>query len=197
VVCAVALPRDWEDSRVKDSKKLSERQREALHDEFLMKCPNAIHVVQPSEIDEVGVYRALIDAHGKALKMVLQTVRQKWSGDVLIVMDGTLPTPPGVSDAISLPKADNLVPACALASIIGKVYRDRIMVELAKKYEGYGLARHKGYGTAEHMAALTKLGPCEIHRKSYAPVARAIKEREAPARNIFDLIDALEEDESV
>jgi ribonuclease HII len=185
-VTAVAVPSKWSDPRVKDSKKLSEKQREALHDEFHLKVVNAIHIVQPEEIYRVGVYKALIDAHGKALLMVLKRVTKP----SLVIMDGTLPAPQGVPQAISLPKADSLVPACALASIIGKVERDRIMVELAKTYPGYGFARHKGYGTAEHMEALGRLGPCEIHRKSYAPVAKALQAREH--RAFFDFFDETE-----
>ena len=61
----------------------------------------------------------------------------------------------------------------AAASVLAKVYRDRLLVELDSEYPGYGLARHKGYGSLEHMAALERLGPTPMHRKSYRPVAQA------------------------
>ena len=86
-------------------------------------------------------------------------------------MDGNLPVP----DAISLPKADNLVPACSLASIIAKVTRDRIMVELDKLYPEWGFKQHKGYGVPEHQKALDKFGVCPAHRRSYGPVRQALR----------------------
>lgn len=190
-VTAVALPREWTDSRVTDSKDLTPKQREAIHDEFEMKCLNSIVIVNSWEIDKVGMRKALLDAHGKALRMTLQAVRQKWSGDVLIVVDGNMPAPPGVSEAISLPKADSLVPACSLASIIGKVAHDRHMAELAKTYPGYGFSRNQGYGTPEHKEGLRKLGPCEIHRKSYSPIKKALKAMENPEEDLFESIGAL------
>jgi ribonuclease HII len=66
---------------------------------------------------------------------------------------------------------DALVLSIAAASVLAKVARDRMLVALDQQYPGYGLARHKGYGTAQHQAALRRLGPCPIHRRSYAPVA--------------------------
>ena len=62
----------------------------------------------------------------------------------------------------------------AAASVLAKVYRDRLLVELDGEYPGYGLARHKGYGSPEHMAALARLGPTPLHRRSYRPVAQAL-----------------------
>ena len=65
---------------------------------------------------------------------------------------------------------DALSISIAAASVVAKVYRDNLMVHLDEKYPGYGLAQHKGYGTAAHLEALRRLGPCEIHRRSFAPV---------------------------
>ncbi len=87
-----------------------------------------------------------------------------------------------------LPKADSLVPAVALASIIAKVTRDRMMVEWDKKYPGYGFAHNSGYGTPEHQEALGKLGPCPIHRTQYAPVHRAMTEMRSPERALFEAL---------
>jgi ribonuclease HII len=72
-------------------------------------------------------------------------------------------------------RGDSLVPAIAAASVIAKVARDLEMIELDQCYPGYGFARHKGYPTQAHLAALKSLGPCLIHRRSFAPVAELLK----------------------
>jgi len=79
-------------------------------------------------------------------------------------------------DVTTIIKGDSLVTAISAASVLAKVQRDREMLELDKQYPGYGFAKHKGYGTAAHMEALQALGPCEIHRRSYAPVKALLKD---------------------
>ena len=173
VVAAVAAPRDWTDPRVKDSKKLSERQREALYEEFFQpeSFPMNVVVVPPETIDEKRVWTCLIEAHQEAARGTFWRLVY----EPLIVVDGKIPVP----GAIALPKADNLVPAVALASIIAKVTRDRIMVELDRQYPGYDFAGSRGYGVPKHQAGLNKLGPCPAHRRSYEPVARALRNQES------------------
>lgn len=175
-VVALALPRDWQDPwGVTDSKKLSKAKREKITQAVLLQPPVYSEVwVGHREIDEKGVYKCLLEAHRKALTSVLEFI----PGNPLIVVDG-FPQGAGaigVPGAIGLPKADLLVPPVSLASIIAKTRRDALMVAYGKKYEGYGFESHMGYGTQKHQAALVKLGPCDIHRKSYAPIARLLKE---------------------
>lgn len=167
VVAAVATPRNWSDPRVKDSKKLSERQREALYEEFFKPegFPMNVVIVEPSTIDSRGVWSCLVEAHYDAT----HGMNDRLVDEPLIIVDGQVP----VEGGISLPKADNLVPAVALASIIAKVTRDRIMVKLDRQFPGYDLSSSKGYGVPKHQSGLEKLGPCPIHRRSYEPVARA------------------------
>lgn len=167
VVAAVAVPRDWSDPRVKDSKKLSERQREALYEEFFKPkgFPMSIVIVESQIIDEKGVWPCLVEAHYDAT----HGIGDRLVDEPLIIVDGKI----SVKGTIALPKADNLVPAVALASIIAKVTRDRIMVKLDKQFPGYDFSSSKGYGVPKHQAGLEKLGPCPIHRRSYEPVARA------------------------
>jgi ribonuclease HII len=74
----------------------------------------------------------------------------------------------------SVIKGDATSFSIAAASVLAKVYRDRLLVELDREYPGYGLASHKGYCSAEHMAALARLGPTPLHRKSYSPVAQTL-----------------------
>ena len=177
LVAAVALTRDWQDLRVTDSKALSERRREALFDEFRDMLSVAAVAIQPRTIDEMGVHKAVIMGHLRVIRKVLKELP---GVTPLIVADGNLPLEE--VGAISLPKADALVPAVSMASIFAKVTRDRIMRKLAKRFPGYGLEVHKGYGTQAHQVALQKLGPCFIHRKSYRPVARSMEKIDQSAQ---------------
>lgn len=180
VVCAASAPIGWDDPRVRDSKDFDrESQREVLYDEFFHdpRFIFALSITEASRIDEIGIRVALIRGHAK----VLGEVAARLQGHTLGVVDGTLPVHEfGLGfDLVALPKADQLVPECSLASIIGKVTRDRIMTTLDQKYPGYGFSRNKGYGgSAVHYEGLDKLGPCPEHRRSYAPIARRIAERE-------------------
>lgn len=190
VVCAVATPCDWDpkDPEVRDSKTLSEVQRERVYnryinDERLVISPSIIPV---EDINESSIHACLKFAHREAIAGTFWRL----PCTPIVVVDGivdpqfeNLSYPPKV---FCLPKADALVPAVALASIIAKVTRDRMMVAWDKKYPGYGFNSHKGYGTAQHQAALKKLGPCPIHRTQYAPIARAMKEMRSPERALFE-----------
>lgn len=183
VVAAVATPRNWEDSRVKDSKKLSPRQREALYKEFwqLEGFPMAVQIVEPADIDSKGIWNCLIEAHQEAAASTFWRLVDP----PLVIVDGNVP----VEKGIPLPKADLMIPAVSLASIIAKVTRDRLMTELAKKYPGYGFEKHFGYGTPLHQEALNILGPCSIHRQSFDPVARATREAEYSVKDVWELFE--------
>lgn len=172
VVCAAIISRNWElSSEVTDSKKLSPTARQNLAKRILKVALCQVIKVTPEEIDKQGVYKALLGAHHRAIEGVrAKHEAQGCVGTILTIADGNLP----IKGAISLPKADLLVPAVSAASIVGKVFRDLQMIKLAKEYEGYGFQRNKGYGTKEHQIALERLGPCAIHRKSYAPIARLL-----------------------
>jgi ribonuclease HII len=96
-----------------------------------------------------------------------------------VLVDGNrLPSLEVLAEAVV--SGDALVPAISAASILAKVARDRLLDELHAVYPGYGFDRHKGYGTAQHMLALQTLGPLDVHRRSFAPVARALQ-RQADA----------------
>lgn len=170
VVAAVIL-RDLNNpviSKLKDSKELSEREREELfpiiHDEAI-----AISVVriEPIEIDLRGVHVANLDGMRRAVQSL--DVQPNY-----VLTDGYqingMPAP-----SLAIWKGDQVAPTISAASIIAKVTRDRIMIELDKNYPGYGLAKHKGYITSSHTEALKKLGVTEIHRKSYSNIASLIK----------------------
>jgi len=148
---------------VRDSKQLSPRQREQVFD--LVRgagIPFGLGSVPHATIDRVGIVRATRMAMAEAVQALPSRP------DFLLI------------DALSLPdvelpqkgivRGDQLSFSIACASIVAKVSRDRQMTELDGVYPGYGLARHKGYGTRQHLQCLGRLGPCAIHRRSFAPV---------------------------
>ena len=157
---AVILPRGLVIEGLNDSKKLSEKKREALYDEI---CKNAIaySVVLGSveEINETDILSTTLHAMRKAIEN-LEPKPQFALIDGNITRGFTLPCRAVVhGDAIS--------PSIAAASILAKVTRDRICAELDEKYPQYGIGKHKGYGTKAHMDALREHGPCEIYRTKF------------------------------
>lgn len=173
VAAAVVFERDFLEAEarrsltgINDSKKLPATRREFFH-ALLSACPQAqIGVASASveEIDALNILRATHLAMARALERI-QPLPE------LALVDGLpvkgLPVPHRAivgGDAASL--------SIAAASILAKVTRDRLMVELAAQYPNYGFDRHKGYGTPAHLAALRRHGPCPAHRRSFAPVAQ-------------------------
>jgi len=153
-------------SGLTDSKKLSAKRREFFYT-LLTACPHAqigIGSASVEEIDSINILRATHLAMRRALE-ALDGLPELALVDGLPVKGLPLPHQAIVGgDATSL--------SIAAASVIAKVTRDRLMVEMAATYPGYGFERHKGYGTRIHLEALHKLGPCPIHRKSFGPVAQ-------------------------
>ena len=143
-----------------DSKKLSEKKREALYTEI---CEKAIaySVVLGSveEINETDILSTTLHAMRRAVEGL--SVKADFA-----LIDGNI-TRGFTLPAKALVHADAVSPSIAAASILAKVTRDRICMELDKKYPQYGIARHKGYGTKAHMDALREHGPCEIYRTKF------------------------------
>lgn len=150
-----------------DSKKLSEKRRFVL--ESTIKANAAFWAVAHAtqeEIDRFNIREATFLAMHRAID-ALGAVPSH------IIIDGNA-LPSGLSaPAIAIIKGDLTEPAISAASILAKTARDRLMVDMCAAYPGYGFSQHKGYGTAAHAEALTRLGPCSQHRKSFAPVRRA------------------------
>jgi len=147
-----------------DSKQLTEARREALYEE-LMAGGHAIGaaVVDADEIDRTGIQPANYAAMARAVAALPR------AADYLLVDGFALR---GVAQPVlKVIKGDARSLSIAAASIIAKVTRDRLMCEWNDRWPGYGFAKHKGYGTREHLDALARLGPCPIHRRSFAPVA--------------------------
>jgi ribonuclease HII len=186
VVCAVVVSKDWPLAHlVKDSKAFTGKnarvKREAIARQILPTVTYHLLSIPPNEVDEEGVYQILSKVHGRAIDGVI--AKHEAAGVIgtnAVIVDGTLKVFYGGGRfALSLPKADTLIPAVSAASILGKVSHDRTMMKLAEKYPGYGFESNMGYGgNAAHDAGLKKLGPCEIHRKSYGPIRDLLKKGE-------------------
>jgi ribonuclease HII len=151
-----------------DSKKLTEKKREALYPEIIEKSLDycIIHV-SPQEIDKINILQARMEGFRRAI-----TGLQKVD---YAIIDGNR-VPQGLNvDTDYLIKGDEKLACISAASILAKVTRDRLMIEQSKLYPNYGFEKHKGYLTKDHLEALQKYGPCEIHRLTYKPVKDSIK----------------------
>lgn len=160
VAGAVILPEDSQILYLNDSKKLSEKKREALYDEIMEKAvATGIGMVSPQRIDEINILQATYEA----MRMAISNLSIK--PDILLNDAVTIPDVGIVQ--VPIVKGDAKSVSVAAASIIAKVTRDRLMVEYDAVLPGYGFASNKGYGTREHIEALKKLGPTPIHRMSF------------------------------
>ncbi len=156
-----------------DSKLLDAARREALAEAIRANALAwAVAEASVAEIDELNILRASLAAMARAVASLALAPDE-------ILVDG-LHVPSVACPARAIVKGDRTVPAISAASILAKTARDEVMVALDAHYPGYGFARHKGYPTAEHLAALQALGPCEIHRRSFGPVREALAQRELP-----------------
>ena len=180
VAAAVILPPEEEfDLPVNDSKALDETFREELG-ERLRSDPHVVWAVaerSAAVIDRINILKATHEAMREAV-LSLKIRPGMAFVDGLKVRDFAV-------EARFIVKGDALSASVAAASIIAKTHRDHLMVELDKRYPGYGFAKHKGYGTAQHLEALRNLGPCPEHRKTFGPVARIISP--PPEQLEFDL----------
>ncbi len=158
VTACVVLPPDPLIIWIDDSKKLSESRREKVFDEIM---EHAIYVgvgqATPEEIDRINIL--------EATKKAMRDAAAQVPADVFLI-DAV--TNLGLNgQEVPVIKGDATSYAIAAASIVAKVTRDRQLIELDRLYPEYGFARNKGYGTAEHIAALKKIGPCPAHRRSF------------------------------
>ena len=160
VAAAVILPKGLYIEGLNDSKKLSEKKRESLFDEI---CQNAVAfaIAESSveEIDQTNILEATLSAMRKAISSL--SVRPD-----LALIDGNICRGFDIP-AKAVIHGDALSPSIAAASILAKVTRDRLCLELDRMYPQYQIAKHKGYGTKVHIQALKEFGPSPIHRKKF------------------------------
>ena len=159
-VACVIMPLDDVIEGIDDSKKLSEKKRDALFEKIKEKALSySIEMVDEQTIDKINI----LEATKLCMKKAVEKLEIK--PDVVLVdaiksLDVTVPIR-------GIIKGDALSYSIGCASILAKVTRDRLMVELAKEYPEYGFEKHKGYGTKVHIEALKEIGPCEYHRLSF------------------------------
>ena len=160
VAGAVILPKDGSILYLNDSKKLSEKKREALYEEIMERAvATGIGIVGSARIDEINILQATYEAMRRAISNL------KVEPDLLLNDAVTIPQ---VSiRQVPIIKGDAKSVSIAAASIIAKVTRDRLMVEYDQVLPGYGFASNKGYGTKAHIAGLRELGPSPIHRATF------------------------------
>lgn len=181
VAAAVILPPRFDLPGLADSKLLTARRREALAP-AIRACALAwgLGVVWSRRIERVNILQATLEAMSRAAASLR-------TPPALLLIDGNRTVPPDMLAAIwrgvhrhaPLPRQRALVggdrsePAISAASILAKTFRDRLMRALSRRWPGYGLERHMGYGTREHLAALRRLGPCPLHRRTFRGVPAA------------------------
>lgn len=139
-----------------DSKKLTEKKREALFEIIIQNSDYHIARFSAAQIDELGLSACL----AAGLQEIMSAL-----GEADYLYDGNSKF--GVSGLRTMVKADATIPEVSAASILAKVTRDREMIELASRYPQYGFEGHKGYGSAAHIEAIRRYGHCEIHRKTF------------------------------
>ncbi|MGJ0847686.1 ribonuclease HII [Tissierella praeacuta] len=165
VACAIIMSKTSLVEGVRDSKKLSEKKREILYDQILSHCiAYGIGRVNSSIIDKINIKEATRLAMKIAVENLQDGDGKKVYPDFLLVdaenIDLEIPQE-------SIIKGDDRSYGIGCASIIAKVFRDRLCLEWDREFEGYNLKKHKGYGTKEHIENIKTLGPSSIHRRSF------------------------------
>jgi ribonuclease HII len=154
---------------IRDSKTLSHRQREKIYDFILENFHVGIGLCDHRTIDRINILEASFLAMKKALAELRKLAPLE--KNFILLLDGNKAIPNITASQKAIVNGDRWVKSISAASIVAKVTRDRLMMEMHEVYPQYGFDRHKGYGTSLHMKNLQKFGPCEIHRRSFAPVA--------------------------
>ena len=168
VACCCVLPEGFKLEGLTDSKKLTEKKREAFYEYLVKNTIYGIGMISAGKIDEVNIYEATKLAMYEAIKNVRKQI------DLEYVLIDAMPLDLDIPSN-SIIKGDAKSISIAAASVIAKVTRDRLMIELDKKYPMYGYAKHKGYPTKKHIEAMHEYGLIEGYRKTYGPVKEMIK----------------------
>jgi ribonuclease HII len=171
---------------IRDSKMLSAKQREGLFDFIQEHFYVGVGICDHETIDRMNILEATYLAMKKAVSDLVSGIKYNVSGidkkymihntKYIILIDGNRPIPNFSAEQKAVPNGDKYIKSISAASIIAKVTRDRIMLEMHKKYPKYYFHKHKGYGTKLHFEMLEKYGPCKIHRRSFNPVGKSLRQ---------------------
>ena len=171
VACCCVLPKGFILEGLTDSKKISEKKREKFAEYIKENCIcYALGIVGPEEIDEINIY----EASRKAMMIAINKVKEKINLEHVLV--DAMPLPELDIDSTSIIKGDLLSISISAASVIAKVERDKMMIDLDKLYPEYGFKNHKGYPTKKHIEAINNYGIIDGSRKSYGPVKKVLGE---------------------
>lgn len=179
VVCAVLFGRKFFKKThkklhwLRDSKLLLPHQREKFVSELLKEKGLKFQTARclPKTIDKINIYQSARLAMRRAIKALNA---KHYLLNAIVLVDGKTEIAGLKIPQMAIVKGDRKVFAIACASLIAKVARDKMMKKYAKKFPNYGFERHKGYGTKLHQAQLATFGPCKLHRRSFAPVAKLL-----------------------
>ena len=173
VAAAVAFPPGFRIDGLTDSKKLSEKKREALYNQITSECYWSFAQSNSNQIDQINILEATMLAMKKAVEQLMFLIEDN-SQAVSVLVDGN--RCPDIQNSRAIIKGDLTEPVISAASIIAKVTRDRQMIALDQEYPEYGFSKHKGYGTKAHLEALANFGPIQgQHRFTFAPVKKLIR----------------------
>ena len=164
VSAAVHLSKNFKTNDLNDSKKMTRPKRQEIYNSIIETCNYQIGIANVVEIDQYNILQATFLSMKRAIKKFNLPSNYK------ILVDGPWSFDKKNKNIIPKIKGDSIYPSIAAASIIAKVYRDNLMLNLSKKYSNYFWEKNSGYGTKQHLLALDKLGITPIHRKSFAPI---------------------------
>ena len=164
VAAAVVLPRNFEKFILKDSKKLSFKQRQEAFKKIRKVSVYALGIVSEVQIDKINILNATFKAMNKALKQIDNFKKFK------VFVDGPYSFDKSNKNIIPIIGGDGKIPSIMAASIVAKCFRDNYMMKISKNYPGYKWEKNFGYGTKEHLKNITKHGVCKHHRKSFSPI---------------------------
>ena len=170
VAAAVALPRGFDREGIRDSKKLTPKKREELATRIKEEAAWAVCVVEVEEVDRLNIFWASMAAMRRSLQALPVEAER-------VFVDGNR-IPPDIKldcEIRAIVGGDDRMACIAAASIIAKTTRDRLMRQYGAMFPGYGFEGHFGYSCPQHFEKLRELGPCAIHRRTFAPVQEALQ----------------------
>lgn len=168
-VCAsaVIIPNDIEISGLTDSKLLSAKRRDEFYDLIMSQCIVGVAFASVEEISELNILHASLLAMKRSVEQIFVKIKAETG---TLIVDGKFKVPGIERPQIPLVKGDLRAAPVAAASVIAKVTRDRLLLEMDKEFPQYGFPQHKGYATAAHKEAIAQFGPSKVHRKTFAGV---------------------------